>query len=141
MRRVCLTSWLVITLPFSTAAATAGPLSREGLTAAAPPSLLLRILERDANSSSPFERATPQRRDSGQASTRTPRLPSCRSRKKGALVGAAIGAIAGAAFGLYVARGVSGAVLGSASGARRYVTYWTVGGAGGGALGGLAFCM
>jgi hypothetical protein len=63
----------------------------------------------------------------------------CRSKKKGAIIGALIGAAAGAVVGVYIVGEVSG-VAGTASGASRYVSYWTLGGAGAGALAGLAYC-
>jgi hypothetical protein len=63
----------------------------------------------------------------------------CRSKKKGAIIGAVIGAAAGAVFGVYIVGEVSG-ILGTASGASRYVAYWTLGGAGAGALAGVAYC-
>jgi hypothetical protein len=65
--------------------------------------------------------------------------PRCESKKKATLIGAAIGGVAGAAVAMYVIRG-SGAVLGTANGAKRYIVYWTAGGAGGGALAGFAYC-
>ena len=67
------------------------------------------------------------------------RRPRCESKKKATIIGAAIGGVAGAAFALYVVREVGG-VLGTASGSKRYVAYWTLGGAGGGALAGFALC-
>jgi len=63
----------------------------------------------------------------------------CPSKKKGTLIGAAIGAAAGAAVAVYVIREVSG-VLGTANGAPRFLAYLTIGGAGGGALAGFAYC-
>jgi hypothetical protein len=66
-------------------------------------------------------------------------LAKCESRKKGLLIGAVIGAAAGAAIGVYVVREVSG-ILGTSSGAAKYIAYWSLGGAGAGALGGFAYC-
>ena len=63
----------------------------------------------------------------------------CKSRKKGAIIGAAIGGVAGAAFASYVNNEVGG-LLGAANGANRFLAYWTLGGAGGGALVGYAVC-
>ena len=79
-----------------------------------------------------------KRPDLSQGSTYS-QLKKCRSRRKGMLIGAAIGAVAGAATGVYVVRGVSG-ILGTSNGASRFITYTTVGGAGAGALGGMAYC-
>jgi hypothetical protein len=62
-------------------------------------------------------------------------LRQCRSKKKGAIIGATVGAAAGGVFALYVSGAASG-VPGVAQGAARYVTYWMIGGAGVGALGG-----
>jgi hypothetical protein len=63
----------------------------------------------------------------------------CRSKKKGAIIGAVIGAAAGVVVGVSIVGDVSG-ILGTASGASRYVAYWALGGAGAGALAGVAYC-
>lgn len=63
----------------------------------------------------------------------------CRSKKKGAILGAVIGAAAGGLFALRIVGSASG-VPGVAQGAARYVTYWMIGGAGVGALSGIAYC-
>jgi len=76
--------------------------------------------------------------DVSQGSTQT-HLAKCHSKRKGMLIGAAIGAVAGASTAVYVVRQVGG-VLGTSNGAAKYITYWTIGGAGAGALGGLAYC-
>jgi hypothetical protein len=130
---------LVVLLLTHAAVAAAGPLSEERPIAEDPPALLTRAVARHAHLASPLAAAPP--RQSSQTSTSATRLRTCHAKKKGALIGAAVGAVAGAAFGTYVARGASGAVLGAGPGARRFIAYWTAGGAGAGALGGLAFCM
>jgi len=68
-------------------------------------------------------------------------LKKCESKKKGTIIGAAIGAAAGAAIAVFIVREVSGEVLGASNGGARYIAYWSMGGAGAGALGGLAYCI
>jgi len=67
-------------------------------------------------------------------------LKQCESKKKGTIIGAAIGAVTGAVVAVLIVRGVSGEVLGASNGGSRYIAYWTMGGAGVGALSGLAWC-
>ena len=64
--------------------------------------------------------------------TRT-QLRRCQSKRKGVFIGAAIGTAVAGAFAVYVVNGTS-------PGGSRYITYWMVGGAAAGALGGLAYC-
>lgn len=73
-----------------------------------------------------------------QNSTRLHR-PRCESKKKGTIIGAAIGGVAGAVFATYVNH-EAGGVPGAANGANRFLAYWTLGGAGGGAVVGYALC-
>jgi hypothetical protein len=60
----------------------------------------------------------------------------CRSKKKGAIIGAVIGAAAGGVLGMYFVRQISA----QGNPAPQYVAYWMVGGAGAGALAGVAYC-
>jgi len=139
-RRGCVATWLVVFVFSGVALARASPSPEEGPTTADSPFLLSRAIERQAHRLSQIERANAGHPwDLGQGSTRT-RLRRCHSKKKGVLVGAAIGAAAAGAFAVYVAREVSGEVFGAAQGAPRLIAYFTVGGAGAGALGGLLYC-
>jgi len=132
------TGWLVAFLLINSAVATARPLPEARRTGADSPAVLARAIARHARSPA-VGPATTLLWDSNQGATGTSHVPTCRAKTKGVIIGAAIGAVAGVAVGTYIAKAVGG-VLGTGSGARRYVGYWTIGGAGAGALGGLAFC-
>jgi hypothetical protein len=104
------------------------------------PGPLARAIKNHALLVPPLARAKfPPAWDATQGVTST-QLKQCGSRKKGTIIGAAIGAVAGAAVGVYIAGAVSGEVLGASHRAAKYITYWSLGGAGAGALVGFAYC-
>jgi len=130
---------LLAILLSNVAVAQAGPSGKERQTGADSPPLLSQAIEDYALQLLRLARARPgQPWDLSQGSSRI-HVATCQSKKKGILIGAAIGATAGATTAVYVVRGVGG-ILGASNGASKYITYWTIGGAGAGALGGLAYC-
>ena len=130
---------LLAILLSNAAVARAGPSGEERQTRADSPPVLSQAIETYSLQLSRLARAASgQPWDVSQGSSRI-HLATCQSKKKGMLIGAVIGAAAGAATAAYVVRQVGG-ILGASNGASRYITYWTIGGAGAGALGGLAFC-
>lgn len=136
---VCLASCLVAFLLGDPTVARADVSHGERQTRADSPRVLSRAIEDHVLLHSPLARAKfPRPWDATRGLTST-QLAKCESRKKGLLIGAVIGAAAGAAIGVYVVREVSG-ILGTSSGAAKYIAYWSLGGAGAGALGGFAYC-
>jgi uncharacterized protein YcfJ len=127
----CATACMLTFLLSSVGVAGAGPSELQRSGAESPPPLAHAVevhaqqLARDAPVSTPR--------------VMTSQLRRCQSKKKGAIIGALIGAAAGGVLGVYITREVSG-IVGTAQGASRYVAYWMLGGAGAGALGGLAYC-
>jgi len=138
LKRRPLAICLLAVLLGNAAVARADPATQERQSLSGSPSLLSKAIEGYLQQRR-LARATSGRPwDVSQGSTKT-HLAKCHSKRKGMLIGAVLGAAAGAATAVYVARQVGG-VLGASNGATKYITYWTIGGAGAGALGGLAYC-
>ena len=140
IRGVVLASCLLAFLLGDATVARADVSGRERQTTADLSRLLSRAIDDHVFQLSPLAPAKFRRPwDATQGVTKT-QLARCESKKKGMIVGAIIGAVAGAAIGVYVSREVSGQVFGASNGASTYIAYWSLGGAGAGALGGLAYC-
>ena len=142
LRRACLTTFLLALLLNSVTVARAGPSNDERPTADDAPFVLSRGIEDHVLQLSRRDRARvrlPWDATKGVGASQM-QLNKCESKKNGMIIGAVVGAVAGAVVGVLIVRGVSGAVLGASNGGPRYIAYWTMGGAGVGALSGLAWC-
>jgi hypothetical protein len=125
----CATACLLMFLLSSVGVAGAGPANEPQRTGVESPLPLAQALKVHAHQLARDARAGTQLPTSSQ-------WHQCRSKKKGAIIGAVIGAAAGAVLGVYIAKDV----FGTAPGVSRYAAYWTLGGAGAGALAGVAYC-
>jgi len=138
IRGVRLATCLIAPFLVNATVARGGPCGGERQTIADSPLVLSRALE-DYGASRPARAESLRLWDAPQGSTPM-HLKKCESKKKGTIIGAVIGAAAGVAVAVFVVREVSGEVLGASSGGSKYIAYWSIGGAGAGALAGLAYC-
>jgi hypothetical protein len=133
---VCVATCLTAFLLTNATVVRAGPARGGRQTTAGSPFLLSGAIDDYRRQLARAESRRPW--DASQGSARM-QLKKCESKKKGTIIGAVIGAAAGAAVAVLVVRAVSG-VPGTSSGASTYIAYWSMGGAGAGALAGFAYC-